>query len=366
MANTNFKPWLGSAASTDQQAYYTGLVNAQTDGFQPRALIKAQDFNAILRMTTLVCAGIVGVYNLDGLTIDASEDAVTAAIKNYELPTLKVNALTAKSLTVNNLTVSDTGTFTAAGNTQFNSSTNIDFNTLPDNGSGMATRIKEPGLYIVGVSSAVDGTLGTSVILMFNVTQNDFFKKQITSTSAILSITGLETHRSCYAIGERNDTNTFDLRFYYISNAGQETMFIPKDVRIYKLGDSLKNSLYVGYVQGVYNWQSALGSGGKNLPDNTGNFTSLDFCCGRTDSISIGEGNDDVQPDFIGIRWDEDNRQLIYKDYDNETVIAYSAGEGEETGAWTDETFRIINFGITGQEISSDWQDFIFEKTIRT
>lgn len=347
MANINFKPWLGSAASTDQQTYYTGLVNAQTDGFQPRALIKAQDFNAILRMTTLVCAGIAGAYNLDGLTIDASEDAVTAAIKNYELPTLKVNALTAKSLTANNLTVSDTGTFTAAGNTQFNSSTNIDLNTLPDNGSGMATRIKEPGLYIVGVSSAVDGTLGTSVILMFNVTQNDFFKKQITSTSAILSITGLETHRSCYAIGERNDTNTFDLKFYYISNAGQTAVFIPKDVRIYKLGDSLKNSLHEGYVANKYNWINDLNVIGKNLP-----ATSINFTC------------DDVN--YVGIRWDEDNQTLIYTEESQEQITVYSKGEDGSGNGWESAAYQSINFGATGQEISSDWQDFIFQNTMRT
>lgn len=347
MANINFKPWLGSAASTDQQTYYTGLVNAQTGGFQPRALIKAQDFNAILRMTTLICAGIAGAYNLDSLTIDASEDAITAAIKNYELPALKVNVLTAKSLTANKLTVSDTGTFTAAGNTQFNSSTNIDLNTLPDNGSGIATRIKEPGLYIVSVSSAVDGTLGTSVILMFNVTQNDFFKKQITSTSAILSITGLQTTRPCYAIGERNDINSFDLKFYYISNTSQTSIFVPKDVRIYKLGDSLKNSLYEGYVANKYNWVNNLNVIGKNLP-----ATSINFTC------------DDVN--YVGIRWDEDNQDLIYTDESQEQITVYSKGEDGSGKGWESTAYQAIDFGATGQEISADWQDFIFRNTIRT
>ncbi len=78
MANTKFKPWLGSAATTGQQAAYDGI----TGGFQAGGLVKAADFNAALRMTTLVCAGVAAGFGFDSLGIDAAESAISDKIKN--------------------------------------------------------------------------------------------------------------------------------------------------------------------------------------------------------------------------------------------------------------------------------------------
>jgi hypothetical protein len=97
MANTNFKTWLGSAAlsgANSQQNTYNGIIN----GFSAGGQIKAGDFNAALRMTTLVCAGIAAACGFDTSTIDASEDTIK-------------NALTAKLITPcsNLLAVLDSG-----------------------------------------------------------------------------------------------------------------------------------------------------------------------------------------------------------------------------------------------------------------
>lgn len=81
MANTNFKTWLGSdtlSGANSQQNTYNGIIN----GFSAGGQIKAGDFNAALRMTTLVCAGIAAACGFDTSTIDASESAITSAINN--------------------------------------------------------------------------------------------------------------------------------------------------------------------------------------------------------------------------------------------------------------------------------------------
>lgn len=84
MANTNFKPWLGDGAISDQtkrlQNTYSSLT---TVGFQPNGFVKAGDFNAALRMATLVCAGLANALGFDATqTIDSSEAAIAAAIKS--------------------------------------------------------------------------------------------------------------------------------------------------------------------------------------------------------------------------------------------------------------------------------------------
>lgn len=95
MAN-NFIPWLGSNATTSpQQANYKEIAKT---GFEAGGFVKANDFNAALRMTTLVCAGIASVFGFDSLTIDDSEETITNAIQgaNITLGTITANGITVK------------------------------------------------------------------------------------------------------------------------------------------------------------------------------------------------------------------------------------------------------------------------------
>lgn len=88
MAN-NFIPWLGSNATTSpQQANYGKIA---VTGFEAGGFVKAEDFNAALRMTTLVCAGIASVFGFDSLTIDDSEDTINNKIQNPTFESLNVN-----------------------------------------------------------------------------------------------------------------------------------------------------------------------------------------------------------------------------------------------------------------------------------
>lgn len=87
MAN-NFIPWLGSnATASPQQANYGKIA---LTGFEAGGFVKAEDFNAALRMTTLVCAGIASVFGFDSLTIDNSEETITNKIKNPVFESLAV------------------------------------------------------------------------------------------------------------------------------------------------------------------------------------------------------------------------------------------------------------------------------------
>lgn len=95
MAN-NFIPWLGSNATTSpQQANYGKIA---LTGFEAGGFVKAEDFNAALRMTTLVCTGIASVFGFDSLTIDDSEETITNAIQgaNITLGTITANGITVK------------------------------------------------------------------------------------------------------------------------------------------------------------------------------------------------------------------------------------------------------------------------------
>lgn len=345
MANINFKPWLGTTVSTGQQAYYSSLINAQPAGFQPKTLIKAQDFNAALRMATLVCAGIADAFGFDTLTIDAAEDTIANAIKNYKFPNL-----TAKNITADTITVPQNAKLVAAGQVEFNHTGLIDFNTLGGNGAQAATVIKDPGLYLITMAGPFDGTRGGSVMVLLNVTQNDFFKAQITSSCAALYMGSEQGNRPCYITAETNNTHTFDTKYYYISKTGSETAFIPKFVNINKLAFELPSGLHVGYVDGTYVWKSELEIAGKNLPDDSGDLTSLTF-------TSAGVN-------FRGIRWDEDNQDLIYSTSEDERLIVYSKGEDGSGQGWINAQYQTIVIS-TGTEIWTDWQDFFFANTIR-
>lgn len=124
MANTNFKPWLGDGAISDPtkllQNTYNGLT---TVGFQPNGFVKAGDFNAALRMATLVCAGLANALGFDVTqTIDSSEAAIAAAIKSPTFASLKTTGaveaggvLTGASLKIGTTErISSTGKVTAS------------------------------------------------------------------------------------------------------------------------------------------------------------------------------------------------------------------------------------------------------------
>lgn len=124
MANTNFKPWLGDGAITDPTKLLQNTYNGLTAvGFQPNGFVKAGDFNAALRMATLVCAGLANALGFDATqTIDSSEAAIAAAIKAPTFASLKTTgdvtadgALTGASLKIGNVErISSTGKVTAS------------------------------------------------------------------------------------------------------------------------------------------------------------------------------------------------------------------------------------------------------------
>lgn len=124
MANTNFKPWLGDGAISDPtkrlQSTYSSLT---TVGFQPNGFVKAGDFNAALRMATLVCAGLANALGFDATqTIDSSEAAIAAAIKSPSFTSISTTgavtaggALAGASLKIGNTErISSTGAVTAS------------------------------------------------------------------------------------------------------------------------------------------------------------------------------------------------------------------------------------------------------------
>lgn len=124
MANTNFKPWLGDGAISDPtkrlQNTYSSLT---TVGFQPNGFVKAGDFNAALRMATLVCAGLANALGFDATqTIDSSEAAIAAAIKSPSFTSISTTgavtaggALTGASLKIGTTErISSTGAVTAS------------------------------------------------------------------------------------------------------------------------------------------------------------------------------------------------------------------------------------------------------------
>lgn len=92
MAN-NFIPWLGSDATASPQQVNYGKI--ALTGFEAGGFVKAEDFNAALRMTTLVCAGIASVFGFDTNTIDVSEKDITNAIQgaNITLGTITANGI---------------------------------------------------------------------------------------------------------------------------------------------------------------------------------------------------------------------------------------------------------------------------------
>lgn len=179
MANTNFKPWLGDGAITDPakllQNTYNGLT---TVGFQPNGFVKAGDFNAALRMTTLVCAGLANALGFDATqTIDSSEAAIAAAIKTPSFTSIKTTGDVTASGTVYGDSIDIRGG--AARISSAGDFTGRDINAK----AVKATSITNTGLYsgknITGTNLTVTnvyGTGGTAPVFQNGATFNDTVK----------------------------------------------------------------------------------------------------------------------------------------------------------------------------------------------
>lgn len=124
MANTNFIPWL--EGKDQYSALQNQYNNIYKNGFESGNLVKAEDFNAALRMTTLVCAGIASVFGFDNKTIDASEDTITKAIQaanitlgditaNIIISKMGINTPSVTAAQVNASIINATTTITARG-----------------------------------------------------------------------------------------------------------------------------------------------------------------------------------------------------------------------------------------------------------
>ena len=155
MADANFIPWLDTEATTNQQEIYKDIVKV---GFKPDTFVKAGDFNAALRMTTLVCAGIAKVFGFDSTyTIDASEDTIAKAIQNASitLGDVTLGDITSHSITSNT-------TIRAKGRITSDNSYNLGAYTVIDSGSNiMGASYKT--LRGVSVIDSVGNITGTDI-----------------------------------------------------------------------------------------------------------------------------------------------------------------------------------------------------------
>lgn len=206
MAN-NFIPWLGSTATTSpQQANYEKIA---VTGFKAGGFVKAEDFNAALRMTTLVCAGIASIFGFDTNTIDVSEETITKAIQGAKinlgeitasklissyvstniLSTTEIEAserISGQSLTILNVErISAGGTITG---TEYK----IDNNTVIDNNKNISGASLTIGNDVATISAAGDisGTSYTAGNLKVidkngNISGESVTSKKITSTGAV-------------------------------------------------------------------------------------------------------------------------------------------------------------------------------------
>lgn len=201
MANTNFKPWLGSAALSEvnsQQNTYNGIIN----GFSAGGQIKAGDFNAALRMTTLVCAGIAAACGFDASKIDAAESTITDAI-TAKLITPCSNLLTVLSTGENDYHVAYASTSGTANGLHTKevivpkdtSGTSATI-TFKSETSGYSVNIKVDKIETNSIGGAtLTGNfydLTASTFTTYNFTQkiSSISGKWITSTNGVLNFSG--------------------------------------------------------------------------------------------------------------------------------------------------------------------------------
>ena len=207
MAN-NFIPWLGSTATTStQQANYKKIA---LTGFEAGGFVKAEDFNAALRMATLVCAGIANVFDIDSLTIDASEDAINNKIQNPTFESLNVTGsvyitgslsadgfsggngtISSRSVSTETLTITTGGTIDASNNGTIQAQS-ITANVI--NGNGRITTEQLNAGSITATAGTITGLtstiIDTSTIEVDNINAKTAGKITIGTT---LSTTTIES-----------------------------------------------------------------------------------------------------------------------------------------------------------------------------
>lgn len=345
MANTNFKPWLGSGTTTGEQTYYNALVESLK--FESGNLIKAEDFNALLRMTTLVCAGIAGAWGFDSLSIDASEDSITNAIKNYELPTLKAATATIKNLTVpakGNLNV--VGTETVSGTLKFENQGDLDLSTLR---KFTGNTIYAPGLYAVSVYSNVNTADSASVVVLLNAEEFAFAAGSVSSSvGAIKMIIGeRETapviRQMCVSAFSNGTGNTMTLRARYLNPETNDfETFTPVAMAAYRIGPALPTGATpVPVLAGRYKWNLTLTSPTDDLSADI-TFTDLS----NTSYMELY---------WTGIGTDIET--LCYRDSSSEeeveVYVHYAEPDFEDK--WNGDAFKTINIS-SPQTVSEEFK----------
>lgn len=196
MAN-NFIPWLGSNATTSsQQANYGKIAGT---GFEAGGFVKAEDFNAALRMTTLVCAGIASVFGFDSLTIDESEENITKAIQgaNITLGTIAANSITVKQQ-INTSSIS----------AQYVNGQTINADTVTVNNA------------IDGGSLNINGTIQAQSITANVITGNAAITTEQLNAGSIMASAGTITGLSSTII----DTSTIEVDNINAKTAGKITI----------------------------------------------------------------------------------------------------------------------------------------------
>ena len=207
MAN-NFIPWLGSNATTSpQQANYGKIAVA---GFEAGGFVKAEDFNAALRMTTLVCSGIASVFGFDSLTIDASEETITNKIKNPAFESLAVygsvniagtlyaegisagsGTVSSRAVSTETLTITEGGSIDASKNGTIQAQS-ITANVITGNAAITTEQLNAGSITagagtITGLSST---TIDTSTIEVDNINAKTAGKITIGTTLSATTIEG--------------------------------------------------------------------------------------------------------------------------------------------------------------------------------
>lgn len=297
MAN-NFIPWLGSNATTSpQQANYGKIA---VTGFEAGGFVKAEDFNAALRMTTLVCAGIASAFGFDNKSIDVSEKDITDAIQaaNITLGNITANIITvnkqintpsiiaryvngqtinADTVTVNtaidggSLNIDGTKRIDQAGNI-FGRSYNINNDTVIDNNKNISGASLTIGNDIATISAAGDisgksYTVGNLQVIdnAGNISGESITSKKITSTGTItgnsLDINGRGISAQGAITGDSltiNSVETIDSsrnikNIDSITASGNITTNGDISGTNITASEALKgNSLEVGRIDGVY------------------------------------------------------------------------------------------------------------------
>lgn len=278
MAN-NFIPWLGDKATTSpQQANYKKIA---LTGFEAGGFVKAEDFNAALRMTTLVCSGIASVFGFDSLTIDNSEEIITKAIQgaNITLGTIAANSIIVKqqintpsisaqyingqtidaeTVTVNNAI--DGGSLNIDGTKRIDSSGNI-------SGASLTIGNDAANISAAGDISGKSYTVGNLHVIdnAGNISGESVISKKITATGTIignsLDINGRGISAQGVITGDSltiNSVETIDSsrnikNIDSITASGNITTNSDINGTNIIASEALKgNSLEVGRIDGVY------------------------------------------------------------------------------------------------------------------